>query len=775
MKKKYIVFVLIVIFLAIRAWVVYVSFSYPYSGINLLKNKSNEYVINQFDMAKAASVFGLQLGDIVLKVNGNEVDEYSYVQKWRTLDRFESLLIERNGQRITVVAPKHTYFANSLLNLSYLGEILSFAMALLLYKKLRSYSARFLSLVFLNAGIVFMSLGVSIRGDLLGKVFINAGVMLVPVLFLHFLIIMLHEKANLTLPRGFLKYLYFPIILSTLLLFICINMKNIAYLVNYYTSLATMLYFILGLILNLLLLSYIYFIHRNKKTYASTLIKIVWLALFTSFLPLALLSFFPKFFYGYEWVNSSITGWAVLFLPITFAYLITTKQLYDIDTIFRRILLTLLISIVPSGFIVGVISFYLPRENLINNVGTLFFLILIVISFVLYSLEYITTKLERVIFPRKNQLKNALKKISKNMESISNMRELKEIILVDIVQTLHVFGGAIVFQYPHEIESITEGKINLATMESSLSNCELDSDESDYSVFPINQHEEYKSFLVMTRNKTNTHLNLEEKQWLGLIVSYLAVSLENLYLIRKLNLKLHELAAQIPNEQAAQEFVWFRKIMFELQEKERVRIAMDLHDTTMQDLYFLKLKMEAFMKEHIILEAGERKLASIYDYIEIINSNLRQSCFELYPHLLQEIGLIDTIRQVIEQEEIGLPFKLQFITKGAIKIEESSLEAKRHMFRIFQELLNNAKKHSKATSVKLELTFRQDYFYFIYEDDGIGFEEGRVSAKEISSSGNGIEQLKSRAIYLNGRFELETELGKGVRMQIILPKEGLIA
>jgi two-component system sensor histidine kinase ComP len=505
------------------------------------------------------------------------------------------------------------------------------------------------------------------------------------------------------------------------------------------------------------------------------MIKIVWFALCISFSPLAVFSFLPRLLYGYEWINSSITGWAVLFLTISFDYLITTKQLYDIDTIFRRIFLTTLISIIPSGIIVGFISMFLPKEDLIDQMLVIFIFIVFVISIVLYSLEYISTKLEPVMFPRKHQLKKALKKISKNMESISNMRELKEIILVDIVQTLRVFGGAIVFQYPHEIESIAEGKIDMTAMVSALSMYESDSDESEYTVFPINHHEEYNSYLVMTRNKTNTHLNLEEKQWLGLIISYLAVSLENLYLIRKLTMKLHELAAQIPDEQAAQDFVWFRKIMFELQEKERVRIAMDLHDTTMQDIYFLKGKIESFMKKYTLVEAGERKLASIYDYIEIINSNLRQSCFELYPHLLQEIGLIETIRQVVEQEEIGLPFKLQFITKGASAIEESSLEAKRHMFRIFQELLNNAKKHSQASKVKIELALHKDYFYFIYEDDGVGFEEGRLIAKEISSSGNGIEQLKSRAIYLNGRFELITGKGKGVKMQIILPKEGLTA
>jgi two-component system, NarL family, sensor histidine kinase ComP len=774
MRKKYLTIFFFLLFIAIRTWFMYVSFSYPYSGINLEQNKSNDWVIKQFDMSEAASVFDLQVGDYVKKVNNKETGNYSSVQKWRTLDQFKTLLIERKGKLFEVVSPKHTYIAAKLLNLAFLGEIVSFVMALLLFIKMHSKSAQFLSLVFLNIGIVFMSLSVSIRGDLLGRVCINAGVMLVPVLFLHFLIVMLREKANLTLPTRFLKYLYIPIVVSACIELICFNVNMAAYYVYYYSAIATMLYFTVGLLLNLLLIAYIYIKHRKEKTYASIMIKIVWFALCISFSPLAVFSFLPKLLYGYEWINSSITGWAVLFLPISFAYLIATKQLYDIDTIMRRISLTTLISIVPSGFIVGVISTFLPKEDL-AILGIIFVLILTVFSIVLYSLEYISTKLEIVMFPRKHQLKKALKKISKNMETISNMRELKEIILVDIVQTLQVVGGAIVFQYRHEIELITEGKIDLTAIEKVLPMYGSDSEESDYTVFPINHHEEYSSYLIMTRKKTNTHLNLEEKQWLGLIITYLAVSLENLYLIRKLTMKLHELAEQIPDDQAAQDFVWFRKIMFELQEKERVRIAMDLHDTTMQDLYFLKGKIESFMKKYALAEADDRKLASIYDYIEIINSNLRQSCFELYPHLLQEIGLIETIRQVIEQEEIGFPFTLQFISKGASAIEESGLEAKRHMFRIFQELLNNAKKHSQASKVKIELAFRKDYVYFIYEDDGVGFEKGRLTAKEINSSGNGIEQLKSRAIYLNGRFELETDKGKGVKMQIILPKEGLTA
>jgi two-component system sensor histidine kinase ComP len=774
MKKKYF-FLFIIVFIIIRAWFFYVTFSYAYTGINVVQNTNKEWVIKSFDIAEAANFLELQVGDIVKEVNGEAANDYSFIQRWRTLDRFKFLLIERESNQFEIMAPKQTFFANNLLNLAHIAEIFSFVLALFIYLKMNSRSARFLSLVFFNIGVVFMSLGVSVRGDLLGKIGINAGVMLVPILFLHYFIILLREKASLELSTKFLKYLYIPIIFSVLIILTCLQVNKLTNQIYQITQSATIIFFLCYLILNFIFLSFIYFKHRKDKTYASTIIKTVWYALWVSFIPLTFFSFLPKLLYGHELVNSSITGWVVLFLPISFAYLISTKQLYDIDTIFRRLLLTTLICVIPTGFIVGIISMFLPKEDLASNLGVIFFLILIVFSIVLYSLEYITTKLEKVMFPRKHQLKKALKKISQNMKSISNMRELKEIILEDIVQTLRVMGGAIVFQYPHKIEFITTGKIDQANIESSLSVVDSDSDESEYTIFPVNHHEEYISYLVMTRNKTNTQLNLEEKQWLGLIISYLAVSLENLYLIRKLTMKVHEMAAQIPNEQAAQDLVWFRKIMFELQEKERVRIAMDLHDTTMQDLYFLKGKIEQFMKDYTLLEIGERKLASIYDYIEIINSNLRQSCFELYPHLLQEIGLIETIRQVIEQEEIGFPFTMQFISRGATAVEDSGLEAKRHLFRIFQELLNNAKKHSQASKVKIELTFQKNNFYFVYEDDGIGFDEGRLTAKEINSSGNGIEQLKSRVIYLNGRFELETEKGKGMKLQIILPKEGLTA
>ncbi|WP_205127106.1 sensor histidine kinase [Paenibacillus ginsengarvi] len=488
-----------------------------------------------------------------------------------------------------------------------------------------------------------------------------------------------------------------------------------------------------------------------------------------SFFPVIVFSFGPKILYGKDFGSSSyLTSWFVLIFPLAFAYLIITKQIYDIHMVLRRVFFTVIMALLPNVFFTALFVALTFDHFSIHRVVLFFCLSLVVLTFVLYSTEYMYTRMERYMFPRKHLLQAALKKIAKSLTSTSSFHDLKDLILLDIVNTLQVRGGAIVLKYQDSTEILSEGEIDHTEVEKFVGG-DMMSDQPDLVLLEINRHEEYTSYLVMTHKRSNTHLVMEEVQWLNLIVSYLAVSLENVFLIRKLTDKLQGFASQSPDEQESRALNWFRKLMFELQERERMRIAADMHDTTMQDLFYLKRKITALGDSGTVPAAGKEAIRNLVEYVEIINVNLRQNCFDLHPYLLQEIGFVRTVEKIIEREKYSSPFDIRFDASGTYEIERRGLETKRHLFRIVQELLNNARKHSRASLVTLRLKLEKGRFLLQYEDDGVGFDPDESRPAGIRASGVGMEQLRSRILYLQGRLELDTRKGSGVRLNISFP------
>ena len=551
MNKRLLIIILsFLIVIGAQCWFFYLSLRYPYLGIQVKQNETNEWVIDKIDTISGAQLF-FQKDDIVKKIDGINPDDYFTVKKWRAIEQADTIEVIRNENYLKIST--NQIKNNSNLDVqSVVAEIVCLFFAALLYVKIStSNSGRLLSLLFVTIGLTFMGFGASIRGDALGKIFITTFLITIPIVFLHFLIVFLKEKGNFHLPLKFLKILYlipFANFIFRLGYFIdSISSYNYAYKNN---SNIILLIFVLGNLLNIFILFYVYFKHRGQQSYLSTIIKVVFFALIVSFLPITVFSLIPALIYGHEWINSLYTAWFVLIFPLTFAYLIAAKKLYDIDIVVRRMAFTTIVAVLPSALIVIAIVLLFEGDATFLQAGYAFIVTLVVMSSVLYSLEYFYTNLERVMFPRKYMLQAALKKIAKNLGSITSFRELKTIILVDIVNTLQVFGGAIAFKYKDATEIISEGAIDEAEVERIVT-ADPAGEHPEYMCFEINRHDEYTSYLVMANKKTNTKLGMEEIQWLNLIITYLAVSLENVHLIRKLTMRLEQLAANLPNEQDA--------------------------------------------------------------------------------------------------------------------------------------------------------------------------------------------------------------------------------
>lgn len=763
LKKRLLSIVFIIGFIGLHIWMLQYTFSHSINGTHVYQNKDGQWVVKSFELTSAKYVPELRVGDIVLEVNGVHPSEFDSVIKWRSLDTASTLKVERDGEIFETKA--YSPVSTTYDILPFLGGIVGYFIAGILYQKMkRSPSAQYLANLFFSIGLTFSSLGGSIRGDSLSKIIVFLGVILVPSLFMHFIIALAREKGGIILPFRFLKCQYLVMVVITVFFPFFLFSKTFTYPIYAFARLLVMLFFIAVLVIDLILMAYLTVKERRNKTFLATILRTAWVSLFVSMTPLVAGAFIPLIFIGRELVDSLYLAWPILLFPLTFAYLLLSNRIYDIGMIMRRMLVTALFALVPSAVII-LFSHIIPE----TYIGLFSILVFAVLTYSFYSVENIFTRLEKVFFPRKHYLQSSIKSIAKKLESITNLRDLKDLILTDIVNTLEIYGGAIVLVHQQSVETFAAGDIDVVEAERLVLSVQTEHEE--YSLFPIAHNEEYSSYLVVTRKRTNTLLSLEEKRWLAAIISYLAVSLENLHLIRKLTVNLQQLAAHVPNEEESRELNWFRKVTFELQESERKRIASDLHDTTMQDLFFLKRKLRELFDELELEGLHSRKAEHLLEHIDIINATLRESFFELHPHLLQEIGLVKTIGKVIDKEKYGCPFEINYHVFGREEIEKFDLETKRHIFRIVQELFNNAKKHSQARHVSLSLVVDDGTFRLDYRDDGIGFEPRRRAAQEIGASGMGMEYMKSRALYLGGTFALDTAPGKGMKLTITLPAD----
>ncbi len=766
MLKKLLIWILFLSLTGSLIWCAFITFKFPYVGIYLTLNQQNDWVIEELAEEKANKKLDVRVGDIIKRVDGKLPSENPVIYKWKSVEQVHQVVVLRDGKEYEFAVDNKSSISYDIVPL--IEASLCLFLAGLLYMKLRqSPSARLLAVVFLTCAILYLSRGASVRGDLLGKFLIGNFMIVLPIVFYHFLVVFFREKGNIQLPARILKFLYGIVIIGFLVRLLYIYPPMVTTIYSFDATVVLWI-FIAGFITNISILVLLYFKVRREKSYLSSIVKSVLFSLFISFLPVICFSFIPELVASHKIIDAVYTSWFILFFPISFAYLIASNQLYDIGLVLRRFGFACLLALVPSAVFTAVFAFLFQKYADEKQILFIFAGSVAMISFVLYSVEYFTTRLEAFLFPRKFRLRTALKKISKNLGVISSFRELKDIVLVDIVQTLEVMGGAIVFQYEHDTEIIAEGDIDAAEIKQLLQSSAL-SEHPLYTCIEIHRHEEYTSYLVITRNKANTLLGKEEIQWLHLITSYLEVSLENVHLIRKLTAKMQLLASQLPNEQSAQDIQWFRKIMFELQEEERLRIAADLHDTTMQDLFFLKRRFISLLDKYAMNKEDKEHLNNIVNFVEMINNSLRQSCFELNPFLLKEIGLIETVRSYLDKEAYHTPFVLKFKEERASAIEAKDLTTKKHIFRIIQELLNNAKKHSQASHVTFTMTVADHAFVLTYEDDGVGFNSAEARRLEIGSSGMGVEQMKGRVLHLNGRLELDSREGEGTKLVVTIP------
>ncbi|MFT4173810.1 MAG: cache domain-containing protein [Rhodocyclaceae bacterium] len=203
------------------------------------------------------------------------------------------------------------------------------------------------------------------------------------------------------------------------------------------------------------------------------------------------------------------------------------------------------------------------------------------------------------------------------------------------------------------------------------------------------------------------------------------------------------------------------------QEKERARVARELHDGVNQWLVSVKFMLESAVAR---LRGGDGDVAAPLerglDGVNGVLREIRRISHGLRPALLDDLGLAAALSQVLEEfaERTGIQAELS--APGKLAIPEAVATA---LFRVTQEALNNIERHAHASRISVRLTERHNLVLHI-SDDGQGFDVDAMAG--AGRGGLGLSSMRERVETLGGHFDLQSGPG-GTTIMATLPAASL--
>ncbi|MEO6286965.1 MAG: triple tyrosine motif-containing protein [Dyadobacter sp.] len=193
------------------------------------------------------------------------------------------------------------------------------------------------------------------------------------------------------------------------------------------------------------------------------------------------------------------------------------------------------------------------------------------------------------------------------------------------------------------------------------------------------------------------------------------------------------------------------------QEAERQRFSRELHDGIGANLSLLKMYLSSFGEADIpmaeLKERSEKLLAGSVDEI-------RRLIHDMHPRNLKEMGLVKAVEDMVGLVNLGNALKVNFNASNVPEHLPEQVEI--NLFRIVQELLQNAMKHSAAEMVWLDFNFAEENLTLTYKDNGTGFDTS------AASNGNGLLNIRNRVSLLKGEIQSSSVPDQGTFVEICL-------
>jgi two-component system, NarL family, sensor kinase len=206
----------------------------------------------------------------------------------------------------------------------------------------------------------------------------------------------------------------------------------------------------------------------------------------------------------------------------------------------------------------------------------------------------------------------------------------------------------------------------------------------------------------------------------------------------------------------------------QVQEAERGRVALELHDNITQLLCAVLFRSQALAAK-LSAHKGPVKAEAVRlrDMLGETAKEVERISNNLTPNVLNQLGLVGVLREARAEfaYRTGLSVTLTYVPFVAQLTAETELA----LYRIVQEALGNVEKHASARKVTLRLGQQGSFIRMAIRDDGIGFDQNRVPAIRKEKGGLGLHSMRERATYVGGSLKIRSDRRGGTEIEVLIP------
>ncbi|MGD0276284.1 MAG: histidine kinase [Syntrophales bacterium] len=203
------------------------------------------------------------------------------------------------------------------------------------------------------------------------------------------------------------------------------------------------------------------------------------------------------------------------------------------------------------------------------------------------------------------------------------------------------------------------------------------------------------------------------------------------------------------------------------EERERKRIASDLHDNVGQTLAVTKIKLESLLRQ----KSGENIMQALVAIENLVNQSIRQTrsmMTDLSPSVVYEVGFVEAIEWL--KHQIHTQYGLQISLIDNLKMRRVDREVQLILFRATRELLFNVIKHARVTKAYIRLRDNGKNIHINIRDNESGFDISTLKTNSGTYGRFGLCNIRERLTYLGGLLEIDTRRGEGASLMLMSPR-----